>query len=226
MLNYIGSLYQQNSKSSVSLIRLGIILHIFADTYSHQNFSGYWGWENSTKIIKVIDNITNKDVTSKYRSRITENLPSIGHSNISTVPDESNISFTINFRETKDDIYYKKEYTRNNTTEFLLASRNILNYLRLCKKGEPISDCHWLSLEENLKKGFLTTYGRVKSLTDHWSKIFSDVEFHYNLENLTRPSDNYFDFNIYAYEIRKIILGNKEFPLDITYSNFNIDLLT
>ncbi|MDR3595452.1 DUF6765 family protein [Clostridium sp.] len=220
LLNYISYLHQLNSMNNMSLIRLGIILHIFSDSYSHQKFSGYWGWENSSRITRVVDNITNEDVTSKYPGKITENLPSIGHSNSSTVPDESNVSFTINFKSNRADTSYEVVYTRNNTTEFLLAARNILNYLRRCKEKEPISDCDWLPLEQKLRQGFLTTYKRVKSLTDHWSKIFNDIEFYYNEAKLNEPSDNYFDFNICAYEIREIILGKTNFPYGTPYADF------
>lgn len=212
LLNYIKYLYQLDRKSSVNLIRIGIIVHIFADSYAHQKFSGYWGWENSSRIGKVIDNITNEDITSKYRSKITDNLPSIGHSNVSTVPDESYVSFCINLKNNKKDILYKEEYSRNNTMEFLLAARNILNYLRHCNGKESISDCDWSILESGLRQGFLTTYKRVKSLTDHWSKIFNNIQFYYNDSNLKEPSDNYFDFNICAYEIKEIVLGNLLIP--------------
>lgn len=212
LLNYIEYLYQIDRNSIMNLIRLGIVVHIFADSYAHQKFSGYWGWENSSRTAKVINNITNEDITSKFRSKITDNLPSIGHSNVGTVPDESYISFIINIKTNKTDISYKEEYSRNNTTEFLLASRNILNYLRHCNGKELLCEYDWSVLEQKLKQGFLTTYKRVKSLKDHWSNIFSNIQFYYNAEELKEPSENFFKFNICAYEIREIILGNILLP--------------
>lgn len=226
LLNYTEHLYKQDRKSIVNLIRLGIIVHIFADSYAHQKFSGYWGWENSSRITKVIDNITNKDITSRYRSKITDNLPSIGHSNVSTVPDESYISFIINMKTNKADLSYEEEYSRDNTTEFLLAARNILNYLRSCNGKESICDCEWSTLEKKLKQGFLTSYKRVRSLTEHWSKIFNNIQFNYNESKLKESSENFFNFNICAYEIKEIILGNILLPCGMTSSNFsniNID---
>lgn len=221
LLNYIASLYQLKSKSSMSLIRLGIILHIFADTYAHQSFSGYRGWENDSKITRVIDNITNEDVTSKYRRRITDNLPSIGHANVSTILDESKLSFTINLKINNDDTSYGEVYTRNNTTEFLLAARYILNYLRRCKGNTPISDEDWLALEQNLRQAFLTSNKKVESLIVHWSSIFNNIEFYYDENKLKKPLDNYFDFNVSAYEIKEIILGNRGIPPQIPYINFS-----
>lgn len=220
LLNYIASLYQLKSRNSVSLIRIGIILHIFADTYAHQKFSGYWGWENDSKITRVIDNITNEDVTSKYRRRITDNLPSIGHANVSTVIDESKLSFTINLKVNSDDTSYGEVYTRNNTTEFLLAARDILNYLRYCKGRAPISDEDWLALEKKLRQGFLTSNKKVESLIVHWSNIFNNIKFYYDENKLKKPLDNYFNFNVSAYEIKEIILGNRGIPPEIPYMNF------
>lgn len=226
LLKYTEYLYQGDKEKSANLIRLGIMVHIFADSYAHQKFSGYWGWENSSKTTKVIDNITNEDITLRFRSKITDNLPSIGHSNVSTIPDESYISFIINIKANKDDLLYEEEYSRNNTTEFLLAARNILNYLRHCNGKELICEYQWSVLEKKLKQGFLTTYKRVKSLTDHWSKIFNNIQFYYNADELKEPSENFFDFNICAYEVRESILGNAVLPDVLSYADFkkiNID---
>lgn len=201
----------------MSLIRLGIILHIFADTYAHQSFSGYREWENDSKITRAIDNITNEDVTSKYRRRITDKLPSIGYANVSTILDESQLSFTINLKVNNDDTSYGEVYTRNNTTEFLLAARYILNYLRCCKGKIPISDEDWLALEQNLRQAFLTSNKNVESLIVHWSNIFNNIKFYYDENKLKKPLNNYFDFNVSAYEIKEIILGNRDIPVKLIF---------
>jgi hypothetical protein len=219
LLDYTAFLYKNNIGAIINLIRIGIVVHIFADTYSHQKFSGYWGWENSSRVIKVIDNLTKEDITAKYRKRLLDNLPAIGHANVNTVPDDSNISFTINFKIDKNDSLYMKEYSRDNTKEFLIASINIINYLRYCKGNKPISKEEWNILKKKLIKGFLFPKKSVSSLTVHWSEIFNEFEFYYDERELNKPSDNFFDFNICAYEFKEIILGNLSFPNEIFYSN-------
>ena len=58
--------YRENA-GKYELMRIGILLHIFADTYAHQNFSGFWGWENFSYLKRVTDNFQDdKDITKDY----------------------------------------------------------------------------------------------------------------------------------------------------------------
>ena len=51
-------------QATENLMRIGILLHIFADTYAHQNFSGFWDWENYCELTGCRDE-NGQDITSK-----------------------------------------------------------------------------------------------------------------------------------------------------------------
>lgn len=82
---------------SDALMKMGMLLHTFADTYAHQLFTGYNNKTNSVKLISAKDNITQADATKEYGywveqwiSQIEEDLgaeiPTIGHMSVVSIP--------------------------------------------------------------------------------------------------------------------------------------------
>ena len=204
--NLISQSICKNPKKE-DLIRVGIIAHIFADTYSHQMFSGYNADENNCSLLSRKYNV--EKYFPEDRLETDELLPSIGHMWVSTAPDESNVSFKIQFKSPA------KVYERNNTIEFLTAAIRLLNYLREVKHLPPLTreDSQWVSLEAKLRKGFLINN------PDGWRKEFPTIKFDYNKERIfpynkgytdwyTFP-ENYFWFNVIADDIRNKVIGNK-----------------
>jgi len=182
------NLYRQTANRE-NTIRIGALLHIFADTYSHQRFSGFWNWENHAYLFDAKDNRDDKNITSSYSPNKYYYAPSIGHPNVSTAPDDSYVSFTVNQKVEKDEKFpYEAYYSRNNTLEFLNASREILNYLRSCRNLGKIDDNAWNDLTDSLKRGLLTSDTDVKTLQTHWSGIFQDISFHYDKDNIYSQS--------------------------------------
>lgn len=168
-----------------SIIRIGTLMHILADTYAHQRFSGFWNWENHTYLEDAVDNITDKNITNSYSPNYYYYMPSIGHPNVSTAPDDSNVSFTIIQKFEPHEVFpYKATYSRSNVLEYLKCSKVILNYLRDCKSQEPISDDEWQLLSENLEKGFLISNKNEEVFSNHWHSIFPDIVFKYSKKNL------------------------------------------
>lgn len=175
----------KNYNSRESMIRVGTLLHILADTYAHQGFSGFWNWENHAYLKDVVDEITNKNMTSTYSPDYYYYVASIGHPNVNTAPDDSNVKFTMLHKNNSDESYpYKGTYSRSNVTEFLKCSRVILDYLRGCKSLEPISDSEWKVLSEKMKKGFLVSNKDEKVFPAHWHSIFPTIQFNYNKDTL------------------------------------------
>ncbi|MBN2239872.1 MAG: hypothetical protein JW712_08855 [Dehalococcoidales bacterium] len=163
-----------------NLIRIGTLLHIFADTYAHQRFSGLHGWENNAYLEDAVDNCTKENITSSYWPNFYYYMPSIGHPNVSTAPDDSNVSFGIMQKYDEDEQYpYKAHYSRSNTEVFTTASRQLIDYLRMCLNKGPIDDNTWNDLAVKLQKGFLTSEKNVSKLIKHWSDIFPDISFSY-----------------------------------------------
>lgn len=178
------------------LIRIGTLLHIFADTYAHQRFSGFWNWENYAYLEDVRDNITSKNITSNYKPNVYYNAPSIGHPNDNTAPDDSNVSFTMQQKfEANESFPYKATYSRSNVLEFLKCSKVILDYLRSCRNMGPVSEDDWNSLSDKMKQGFLTRDKDISSLSSHWSGIFPDITFTYDKKNLLTDNLSIVDAN-------------------------------
>lgn len=180
------ALYLQNN-SKENTIRLGLLLHIFADTYAHQGYSGSQGWENYAKLLSVTDNRNGKDITSDYSPGMYHQLPAIGHTETNHAPDDSNISFDIEMKYNEKDNYNLK-YGRSNTREFQLAAREIIDFLLSCKSKEPMSTGDWIALSEQIAKGFLTDQKTVAALNAHWSGIFPGINYHYNREEMLKQS--------------------------------------
>lgn len=173
---------QQNREN---LIRIGTLLHIFADTYAHQRFSGFWNWENHAYLQDVVDDMDGKSIWKKYNPNQYYYAPSIGHSNVATAPDDSNVSFVMLQKISEHENYpYQDRYERDNVTEFLIASREILNYLRSCFNSDPISDSDWDAIESNLRTGFKTHDKEVAPLIEHWKSIFPDIPFYYSKKDM------------------------------------------
>ena len=168
---------QNNSKENI--IRIGLLLHIFADTYAHQGYSGSQGWENYAKLLSATDNRNGKDITGDYSPGVYHQLPAIGHTETNHAPDDSNISFDIEMKYNEKDKYSLK-YGRSNTREFQLAAREIIDFLLSCKGKKPISTGDWIALSEQIAKGFLTDQKVVAALNTHWSGIFPGINYHYN----------------------------------------------
>ena len=147
-----------------ALMRIGVLLHIFADTVAHQLFSGFNAYVNFVDLVNVVNNITGADETAAYKSSIQKSLkllkdwvpsitPAIGHMMIEHVPDLTHLSFTMEY--TGDD-GRKHRYTRSNTTEFIQMSRQILDFLCDCLGRPRFEDDRWRDAREMLRTVFLT----------------------------------------------------------------------
>jgi len=108
------------------LYRIGIAIHTFADTWSHQNFSGYEEDWNSV---------------FHWRNPFRALAPNIGHADVGHLPDE--ISTTWN------DYRFDKPYRkRNNQKIALQACKRIFQELRTARKG----DIYWMHVEKDFRR--------------------------------------------------------------------------
>ncbi len=175
--------YQANPSADENLIRIGLLLHIFADTYAHQMFSGFQGWENYCMLTQCFDQVNNKDVIKDYRPNFYHTLPAIGHTEANHAPDDSNLYFIIKMkRNEKDD--YSIIYQRSNSIEFGIAAKEIIDYLRSCRRMTPMSDKDWNILKERFYDGFRTDQKNTIALNMHWKKFFPDINYDYDKNRL------------------------------------------
>jgi hypothetical protein len=199
--------YQLDTPHAPSLIRIGILLHIYADTYAHQRFSGFHGWENHTYLTSVHDNRkNNKNITISYKPIAYFMVPSLGHANVGHAPDQTHITFTIKQKNSENSLYTDK-YSRNNTEMCLQTTKNIINYLRSCLGKEPLNEDEWNLLSDKFRQGFLAP--NENDLMEHWHNIFTDTNFNYNKNNQYQVDDNFFHYNIIADKIKRHVQGEK-----------------
>jgi len=109
-----------------SLIKLGIALHSYADTFNHYGFSGFWDCKlNDIENLYICN--SQADLWKEYSEKGWGIVPDIGHGEAGDLPD---ISFlTWGFQ--KD--HSQKFDIRNNTDDFLTAAENI--YQLLCSSN-------------------------------------------------------------------------------------------
>lgn len=179
-------------------MKIGILLHIFADTTAHQMFSGFKSDVNNVKLIKVINNHTGMDETSKYRGNIVKSLEKlksyfvgihpVGHMMIAHIPDYTHLTFTMEYTDAKGRI---DQYVCNNTDKFIDRSKQILNYLLSCRELDMISDSGWNSCSAKLQDCFLTDISKysdtkemVRILIPKWSS--TGERYYYSSEEIKK----------------------------------------
>lgn len=195
-----------------TLIKIAILIHTFADSYAHQLFSGFNGWENTSYIMHCADNNNNTDITATYKPQISAALPHIGHANLLTAADDSNITFEMLLKNAETESYpYAFRYTRSNTEEYLIAAREILNYLLSLNGKDKINDADWNTFSPLLKKGLLATEKtNVDVLKSYWRNIFPGITFYYVKDELyyiesgsQSRNEDFFYYNVFADKIRR-----------------------
>lgn len=196
----------RSEKSPGNLIRLAIVLHSFADTYAHQEFSGLSGWENTACLTKVTDNISGKNITQNYAPNVFTKLPGIGHAKVNCAPDDSwvTIEFRHRLKRTGDNFAV---YKRNNTEEFLAASREIMDQMLSCLQMPSLESKAWETFAHKIYKGLLIPSQDPKLLAKHWQKIFPDINYSYDKHKILQqhvkmvPNDlNFHIENLPEYE--------------------------
>lgn len=211
-------LLAQGEDRYISLMRLGMALHTFADTYAHQLFSGYNSWVNDVKVTYVTDNITHEDLTEQVQNEIDQavqavqaanqslnndaknmTLLSIGHMWAGHTPDLTNVSFEMKYKSSKDSDGYDRTYARSNTETFVTACRHIINLLLSCRRQGNISDSEWAVFSERLADAFRFKFPEKNTeatLAAHWHNIFPEYSYNYSkavVENSFIAANNSMD---------------------------------
>ncbi|MCL2642492.1 MAG: hypothetical protein FWD52_03120 [Candidatus Bathyarchaeota archaeon] len=217
---------------NLCLMHIGLLLHIFADTYAHHLFTGYQGWENKVTLTQVTNNITGNDESTKYGTSIAQwiaslkkiapgVIPAIGHMLIAHVPDLTHLTFTMKYQTTQNSP--ESTYTRSNTQTFETAGREILNYLRSCLKLTDINETDWNTISQKLTKAFLIDISNlsnesaiVETLTQHWTKSFPNCTYTYasdeikqGLQRRGKATDDFYRYNVFADQLLIQLYGKQ-----------------
>lgn len=166
------------------LHRLGIALHTYADTWSHQDFSGL---QTKLNDIKQIDVLNEKDkagvakIFTDFFRNVTESLiPQVGHAEVATLPDEP-------YREwTFYHVYQNERISRKNWLICQDACKAIYREIKYFltrnleyRTERPIP---W----GNIKREVVNLFKRKGDLEErcrNWSERISDSVFGFNCQS-------------------------------------------
>ena len=192
-----------NVQDLPSLMPLSMLLHTYADSYAHNGFSGFHGWENESFIAKLEhihlggeanffsgkpQNLVKKIIFGKLTDDHTMGLaekayyctlPSIGHANVDHAPDLCERKVILYVKESVNG-KMKPFIERNSSESFADCSRSILNIL--CKvKGNPApNDEEWKKLQEKLSQAQdIDKQGDNRANRKKWSQVFPEISFNY-----------------------------------------------
>ena len=187
-----------------SLMALGMMLHTFADTYSHCGFSGFHGWENqayaSSLIYKcpykqnsfflnrVREFMKEKLIGQRHQSNsvnlllhlVYSTLPSIGHANVGMVPDCCESEIIIYAKQTSES-KMKALIKRDNSEHFADCSRRIINMLCEINGKIPPDNDKWELFQKKLSRAqTVSDQGKHTINKRLWSRVFPDINYHYD----------------------------------------------
>lgn len=210
------------------LIRIGALLHPWADSLAHEGFNGFHSQRNNAKI-KVANKVDENGTATNVNSLVDKfsALPAIAHVTVGHVPDLDCLDFEINFPKAND--YPAELYKRSNPTEYLSMAKEMMIYLRECQGMQPFTDDEWESFARQLKKCFvninidpLSGNMRLSQVHSVYTQQFPHYNFHYNaaeyMPHTTSSrmdfdcSEDFFRFNYYCDWIRTAIVGEEFIP--------------
>ena len=152
------------------LMRLGMILHTYADTYAHCNYSGLTGYENKSSVLRAFDKMHGKEMFEKLYTL----LPHTGHVNIGHTPDICYYELKYEMKSCKSDIF---TVDRDNTSHFAICSENVLKLLCKITGKEPTLEFE--ELQKKISVAQTVEKEEAKYLTPSWKKYFPGIEYHY-----------------------------------------------
>ncbi len=168
------------------LHRLGIALHVYADTWSHQEFSGLQTNLNDIEQIDVINENKSgiaKIFTDFFRNVTEALIPQVGHAEAAMLPDEP-------YREWNFyNVYQKKTIHRKNWLMCQDACKEIYKEIKhfLTKNQEYRSEktIPW----GNIKKVITTLFKQKGSLEErcrNWIEMINDSGFGFTCQPVER----------------------------------------
>ena len=145
------------------LCRIGVTLHTYADSWSHQGFSGRQSRaENDVEGIYEYDRANSRWKHLGIENILFDVLPQIGHAEAGFFPD-------LAFQKWKCTVgSAKKEAGRDNVELFLSASKTIYDQLRAMEKTGPTDPIPWDELEPKIRK-LLAVAGERPRYIDRFS---------------------------------------------------------
>jgi len=153
----------------LNLIRLGISLHTFADSWAHQNFSGvHDSYDNDLKSIEIFKNGKWEYIPVLFKLEL-DTLPDIGHAEAGGFPDISYLKWRF-VKESGNEVY-----ERDNSQIFIEAAENIL---ALFKGINELVE--WDSIKQKLHECFSFEAENSEEKFKKFQRTFPEIGFYYD----------------------------------------------
>jgi len=173
-----------------TLHRLGIILHVYADTWSHQNFMGIMKDYNDVKELKVMDEDENflKGLLEDLKDKILEYaLPMLGHTQAGTIPDEPYRVWE--YRDFRDEFHRVINRVRALDAAqncYMLLLRFLRRFPQFCYSN-PLS---WQDMVSKIDELF-SKKGDLEDRIQIWKKAIREGQLGFKVEK----DDEYINYN-------------------------------
>lgn len=141
-------------KKPYGLHRLGVTMHVFADTWAHQGFAGLL--DNVNEIENAVEigdsQVFGGSLGDWLRDKLDDAIPPLGHGRATIFPD-------MPFLKWEYEDYRKKTIERNNTEDFCEAADEMCKAMQRFLAGDPNAPARGIgdSDMKNIKKLFVDT---------------------------------------------------------------------
>lgn len=169
----------RRSQEPNALYRLGITLHVYADTWAHQGFSGIQHYSNRVQYLKddevskkLIDKLGNffSDIFDSKLCKFLDEIAPIGHGAVLSFPDKPYLKWSY-----KD--YTGKLIERDNSLIFLDAAKSIFSVMQRFREKD------YYAVTSNLDK---KTTDLLHALFLEMDDSFGEVRHKKLMEKLTQ----------------------------------------
>lgn len=169
----------EGRESGYSLHRLGIAMHVYADTWAHQGFAGINSKVNDVGSIYV-NGKKDMEITNRLASFFVGSALPLGHGTVLSYPDKPYLKWS-----------YKnclgKRITRDNSKDFLEAADHMCRAMQRYRLGDP--DAAVLGLPEKDKKKIDTMLRNTKNKDgdkrhEKWIKKIKEGYFSFGPETI------------------------------------------
>lgn len=176
LVNCLGEI-EDEKKRAMELVKFGVLLHVYADTYAHAGFSGSKGWENN---VKLVSNQT--ELSADILSKLGE-WAAYGHTMLSHLPDLCNAKYSYQIKNAPDT-FSNEIIERNNQEYFKPCAKQIYKWCYKIQHGELPEE----SEAEDVAREIMQKAAQVPKESDtpakfkEMAKIWSDPNVSYEYE--------------------------------------------
>ncbi|HSQ41403.1 MAG TPA: DUF6765 family protein [Fibrobacteraceae bacterium] len=177
-----------------ALHRLGVAMHVFADTWAHQGFAGVLHNVNDVDNVKELNvkSIFNSGIAGFLKEKVSDAVPAIGHGRAFSLPDYP-------FLEWSYTNYKNATIKRSNTIFFMDAVKRM--HEELWRFKNPVGDYSPIAPNalDQIRKNFIDfedTDGGVRHRK--WAHSIADGNFSFGREKIFYAEDGKYSWKAEA----------------------------